>query len=96
MRKNMTIVANICLSNIPKDKLKKGKDGKFYTTLILRPLKQVDDYENDMYVAVNQTKEEREVKTDLIFVGRARTFEYTERESVENMESLSEVDESPF
>lgn len=97
MNKNITVIANICLSNIPKEMMKKGKNGKIYASFVLRSLKEPDEYDQNMYIAMAQTKEEMEQKTDLTFVGRARSYEFTDgHEKIEDMAPLTPGDKLPF
>lgn len=64
------IVAKINLSEIPKERIFNGKKGK-YIDLVIVKKREVDEYGHTHFVAVSQTKEERERKEDTIFVGAA-------------------------
>ena len=64
------IVAKINLSRIPKDKIFTGEKGK-YIDLVIVKKKEVDQYGHTHFVAISQTKEERDAKADTVFVGQA-------------------------
>jgi hypothetical protein len=58
---------SICLSDIPREKLKKATNGKIYVNLIVAERHKPDQFSNDLTVYVDQTKEERssQIRTDL-------------------------------
>jgi len=66
------LILDICLSDIPKESMTEGKDGKKYCKLIAVAKKQTDEYGNTHFVAMSQTKEEREAKAATVFVGRGK------------------------
>lgn len=68
------IILNICLSDIPQTKRFLGKDGKWYTNIITTGLKETDKYGNTHTVYMSQTKEEKDSKTDKIYVGRGKEY----------------------
>jgi hypothetical protein len=60
---------SICLSDLPKEKMKKATNGKIYINLVAGEKREPDQYGQDVYVAVDQTKEEREANDKRIYVG---------------------------
>lgn len=65
---------DICLSDIPKERIKTAANGKKYLKAIIRPRKQTDRDGYDHYIAAFIPKEER---TDgPCFIGRAQLKEY--------------------
>lgn len=64
------IVLDICLSDIPKDKIKTGTNGKRYIKLTLSEMRQADRWGNTHTLYVTQTKEEREARADRQWVGK--------------------------
>lgn len=65
---------DICLSDIPKERIKTAANGKKYLKAIIRPRKQTDRDGYDHYIAAFVPKEER---TDgPCFIGRAQLKEY--------------------
>ena len=64
---------DICLSDIPKERIKTAANGKKYLKAIIRPRKQTDRDGYDHYIAAFVPKEER---TDgPCFIGRAQLKE---------------------
>lgn len=68
-------VINICLSEIPKELIRKAK-GKSYINLVVNPLREVDNYGNDLTVYIQQSKEERERKEKVTYVGKGKTYSF--------------------
>jgi len=62
---------SIDLNKIPKDKIFIGKKGK-YLPLTLTINDEVDQYGNQGPVVVEQSKEEREAKTDKVYLGNCK------------------------
>ena len=87
-------ILSICLSELPKEAIRLGKDGRKYIGLCVVPLKQKDNYDNDLTVFVNQTKEQREAKEAKKYVGKGRTYSF--HENVQDMPHASDVDDLPF
>jgi hypothetical protein len=81
---------SICLSDVPKDRFKKADNGKVYLNLITGERKEPDKFDNNLWVAVSQTKEEREAKMDKIYVGAGVRKEFAPSSPVrpEQVESL--------
>lgn len=63
---------NICLSDIPKDKIRTGSNGKKYLDITVSNLRETDDKGNTHKVAVRQSKEERENKEAVTYLGRGK------------------------
>lgn len=93
---NALINLSICLSDIPKDRIKKASNGKLYVGLTIRKRKEKDQYEQDIYSFISQTKEEREAKADKVYTGNGRYIEFYE--SIDEMKdpSVSDTDDLPF
>ena len=65
------IKASIDLNKIPKDKIFVGKKGKYLpVTITLND--EVDQFGNQGPVVVEQTKEERETKTEKTYLGNVK------------------------
>ena len=65
------IKTSINLSLIPKDKIIIGKKGK-YLPIAISINDEPDQFGNQGPVVVDQTKEEREVKTPKVYLGNAK------------------------
>jgi len=70
------VVISVCLSDLPKDKITEGKNGKKYINLVVDEKKEIDQYKNSHIVYVNQTKEEREAKIGKKYVGNGREYKF--------------------
>lgn len=73
----MLININLCLSDIPKDKIFTSKNGKQYLSICVTERKEPDNYGNDLTAYVNQSKEEREAKQPRQFIGTAKNLKKT-------------------
>jgi hypothetical protein len=89
---------SICLSDLPKDKVKQAGNGKKYISLCVASRRETDTYGNTHTVYVSQTKEEREAKTGTVFVGAGKEFvpQAVTAESVETMPVADNNDDLPF
>lgn len=65
------IKTSINLSAIPKDKIIEGKKGK-YLPITITVNDEVDQFGNQGPVIVSQSKEEREIKTEKVYLGNAQ------------------------
>ena len=60
---------SICLTDIPKDKITEGKNGKKYLNITLWVNDTPDQYGNIGSVQVSQTKEQRESQEKKQYIG---------------------------
>jgi ABC-type Fe3+-citrate transport system substrate-binding protein len=74
-------VISICLSDLPKEKMTVGKNGKKYINLVVDKRKEADQYGNTHTVYVNQTKEEREAKENKTYVGNGKEYLFNSQQS---------------
>lgn len=65
---------DICLSDIPKQFIREGKNGKKYLSARLVGRKEPDSRGNDYALAVNVPKEQR-VEGQSFFFGAGKTYE---------------------
>ena len=65
------VKANINLDAIPKDKIYKGKQGR-YLPISITINDEPDQFGNQGPVIVDQTKEEREAKTEKTYLGNVK------------------------
>lgn len=73
-------VISICLSSIPKDRIKVGKNGKSYIDLCVDTLRQMDKFGNTKTVYVRPTKEERLSKQPKIYIGNGKSYEFDQQQ----------------
>lgn len=73
------INVSICLSDIPKDKITEGKNGKKYCNVVIAERQNTDNYGKTHTVFMSQTKEEREAKTEKKYIGNAKEVVFGEQ-----------------
>ena len=95
MSKNRTM--SLCVSDIPKDRILKHKNGKMYLNISTYDYDEPDKYKNDFSVSLPLTKEEIEKKKagetiKRVFLGNGKIWPDTE------MQPITEDDEDglPF
>lgn len=69
---------DICLSDIPRERITTAKNGKKYLKAIIRPRKEPDRDGYDHYIAAFIPKDERQQGDSPAFIGRAQLKEYTD------------------
>lgn len=82
------IKISLCLSDLPKEKMKKANNGKIYMNLVVAPRREPDQYENDHTVFCDRSKEEREANAVIVYVGAGRSIKpqgAATPEAVDNM-----------
>lgn len=96
----MLINLSICLSDIPKDRIKIANNGKKYLAITVQDLREADEYGNTHSLYCTQTKEEREAKEKRTYIGRGKEFVFqSARPSVEQVAELpvaEDIDDLPF
>ena len=65
------IATSIDLTKIPKDKIINGKKGK-YLPITITLNDELDQFGNNGPVVVQQSKEEREAKTEKVYLGNVK------------------------
>lgn len=63
---------DICLSDIPRERIKTAANGKKYLKAIIRPRKETDRDGYDHYIAAFIPKDERGPEDRPAFIGRAQ------------------------
>lgn len=96
----MLINLSICLSDIPKDRIKLANNGKKYLNVTVQDLREADEYGNTHSLYCTQTKEEREAKEKRTYIGRGKEFVFQSAQpSVEEVAELpvaEDLDDLPF
>jgi hypothetical protein len=75
------IVIDICLTDIPKDAISEGKNGKKYLKLVLNERKSEGKYGETHTLQVSQTKEQREAKASPVYVGSGKASKFEKKVS---------------
>lgn len=65
---------DICLSDIPKDRMSKATNGKIYCNIVVGMRKEPDQWGRDLKVYMQPTKKDRENSIGKIYVGGGKTF----------------------
>jgi hypothetical protein len=89
---------SICLTDIPKDKIKQGANGKKYINLCLSKRKETGKYGETHTLFVSQTKDEREFNVQPVYVGSGKEYvqQAVTAESIESMPPAQNMDDLPF
>ena len=95
------LLLSICLSDIPKDKIKRADNGNAYVNLICSRRKEPDAYGNTHFIAISSTKEERESGAEKIYCGSAKQYNPQPQpvtpESIDDMPPIGDDDDQlPF
>lgn len=96
------INCSICLSDIPKDKIKLfDKNGKKYLSVVVADLREVDEYGNTHSVYISQTREEREANERRTYIGRGKAVSFDRQpqpsiEAVADLPPAMSSDDLPF
>lgn len=78
------IVIDICLTDVPKELITEGKNGKKYLKLVLNERKSEGKFGETHTLQLSQTKEARQagVKPTYVGSGKAYTFEQKPKENL--------------
>lgn len=89
---------SICLTDIPKEKIKQAQNGKKYLNITVASRREADQYGNTHTVFVSQTKEERDQKTERTYIGSGKEVNLVPAATPEAVNKLpqAEVDDLPF
>jgi hypothetical protein len=93
------ITISLCLSDIPKEKIKQAANGKKYINLILYELRETGMYGATHTLTVSKTKEEREANAETLYVGRGKQYvPKTETLTPQQIDELpqADIDDLPF
>ena len=83
------LILDICLSDLPSEAITTGKNGKKYIKLVCAERKAEGKFGETHYIALSQTKEEREAKKPATYVGGAKNVSYKNVTSAKN--SIADV-----
>jgi len=70
-----SISLNLCISYIPKNFVRKGKNGKFYVNLLCFPKKETDKYGATHALKIAKSPEELQIDNSSVYVGSGTEFE---------------------
>jgi len=72
------INVSINLDKIDKSKIIEGKKGKYLNLTVGANRNGEDQFGNTHYVAISQTKEEREAKAPKVYLGNGKEFVFSD------------------
>lgn len=87
------INVGICLSDIPKDRIKRAENGKVYANIVVSERREPDQYGNTHTIYMYQTKEERDAKANRSYIGQGKTVVFNSINTPEKIETLSPIDQ---
>jgi len=93
------INASINLSKIPKDKITKSKSGESWVNVTIIAKDEKDQFDKDTSIQLSQTKEERESKQPILYLGNGKTAweKVSENKPPQNTpKSEEKTDDIPF
>lgn len=68
------ITGSICLSDIPKDKIQIGKNGKKYLNICISELQNVSAYGDTHTIYVSQSAMDRQAKAPKTYIGHGKNY----------------------
>ena len=75
------IVIDICLSDVPKELITEGKNGKKYLKLVLNERKSEGKFGETHTLQLSQSKEQREAKASPVYVGSGKAYKFEKKVS---------------
>lgn len=95
------IIIDICLSDVPKELISEGKNGKKYLKLVLNERKSEGKYGETHTLQLSQSKEQREAKASPVYVGSGKAYKFEQKVSAAPKATFDEpasygTDDLPF
>lgn len=83
------LLLDICLTDIPKDRIKEARNGKKYLKVEVGELREKDERENDHFIRVYINKADREAGVQTTYIGRGKTLASRENSPRENSRPIN-------
>ena len=90
------ITVSICVSDIPKELIKKNDNGKSYMNIVIAPRKEADKFGNTHSVYMSQSKEDREAKKEKIYIGNAKEIVFKDASNQKTNTEQNFINSDPF
>lgn len=87
------INVGICLSDIPKERIKRAENGKAYVNIVVSERRDPDQYGNTHTIYMYQTKEERDAKANRSYIGQGKAVVFNSTSTPEKIETLPPIDQ---
>ncbi len=82
----------ICLSDLPRESMRKASNGKLYIALIVDERKEPDQWGQNLKVYVDQSQEQRLKHTPKTYVGGGKTYNFnTEQNATPSEEEAAKI-----
>ena len=82
------ITISLCVSDIPKDKIKQADNGKKYLNLCVSKRREIGQFGETHTVFISNTKEEREANAPTIYVGSGKEYAPPQPVTAENIDAM--------
>ncbi len=82
------ITGSLCLSDIPKDKIRQAGNGKKYLNICIASRRAPDEWGNTHAIYVMQDREERESKAPRCYIGQGRDRSATRSVTPEDVAAM--------
>lgn len=73
---DLQLEISLCLSDMPKDKMTKGKNGKIYLDIVAALRKEPDQWNRDIKVYAKPTEADRKNQSPKVYVGGGRMITF--------------------
>ena len=94
------ITISICLSDIPKDRIKQAANGKCYFNMICASRREKGKFDETHTVYISSSQQEREAGAPKIYVGSGKELtpqnDHVTPEAIEEMTPIGNYAELPF
>lgn len=77
-----TFDISLCLSDMPKNMLRKADSGKVYASITVAIRKNLDQWNRDVKVSMTQTKKQREDALPKMYVGGGKVYRFCDNEEM--------------
>lgn len=82
MLQNVIFDMSLCLSDIPKERMRKANNGKIYVNITAAMRKEPDEWKRDVKVFVSQTKDDKDNHAPKIYVGAGKVVIFEPQQGI--------------
>lgn len=80
---DLQIEISLCLSDIPKNRMSKARNGKIYVDIVSAMRKEPDQWNRDVKVYIKPTADDRNNNSPKIYVGGGRLITFAKESGTE-------------
>lgn len=93
------IIVDLCLSDIPKEMIKRANNGKAYCKIVVAERRSVDKFGNNLTVFMSMPKEDK--GKDKIYIGTGKSLQKkidipSQELQANNFSSIKSADDLPY